>query len=76
MTSDSPDEGGLDERDVPVDLRAVPEGFDVGGVDGQSVGQSADPDSVTGWRKRKTPSGFLSGLSLSLYLSVCSSLYL
>lgn len=50
----SPGKGGFDEGDVPVDRGAVPEGFDVGGVDGHCVDQSANPDSVTGWRKRKT----------------------
>lgn len=73
MTSVSPDEAGLDEGHVPVDLGAVPEGFDVGSVDGQSVDQSADPDSVTGCRKTKTLSGCLSVCSLSLSLSTCLS---
>lgn len=76
MTSVSPDEAGLDEGHVPVDLGAVPEGFDVGSVDGQSVDQSADPDSVTGCRKTKTLSGCLSVCSLSLSLPVCLQLSL
>lgn len=50
----SPCEGGLDDGHVPVDLGAVPEGLDVGGINGHGVHQSADADAVAGWRETNT----------------------
>lgn len=74
VKSISPSKSGFNEDDVPIDLRAVPEGFDVSVVDGYDVDQSASPDSVTGWRKRKTLSGCLFSIQVSLSLSIFLSL--
>lgn len=57
LKSSSPGEGGFDEGDVPVDFGAVPEGFNVGGVDCHGVDQRANPDSVTGWREKQDSVG-------------------
>ena len=70
----SPSKGGLDKGHGPVDLGAVFEGLDVGGVDGDGVGQSAGADSITDWKKGKTLVRLFQAPSLSLSRSV--SLYL
>lgn len=49
----SPFEGDPQDGDVPVDLGAVPERLDVGGVDGDGVDQSAHTQAVTGCRERQ-----------------------
>lgn len=73
VKSISPSKGGLKEGDVSVDLGAVPEGFDVGGVDGHGLGECTHTDSVAGWRKGKTLSGYLFSIQVSLSLSLSSS---
>ncbi len=68
----SPREGGFDEGDVPVDLCAIPEGLDVGGVHSHGVDESTNADSITGWRKRKTLSGFLFSIQLFSSEDLCT----
>lgn len=70
----SPSKGGLDKGHGPIDLGAVSEGFDVGGVDGYGVDQSAGPDSITDWKKRKTGQTAVLGF-ISLSLSQCRSTF-
>lgn len=49
----SPFEGDPQDGDVPVDLGAVPEQLDVGGVDGDGVDQGAHTQAVAGCRERQ-----------------------
>lgn len=49
----SPFEGDPQDGDVPVDLGAVPERLDVGGVDGDGVDQRAHAQAVAGCRERQ-----------------------
>lgn len=47
-----PSERGPDEVHIPVNLGAVPEALNVGGIDSYGVGQSANPDAITYWRRK------------------------
>lgn len=49
----TPFEGDPQDGDVPVDLGAVPERLDVGGVDGDGVDQRAHAQAVAGCRERQ-----------------------
>lgn len=70
----SPGEGGFEERDVTDDLVAVPEGFDVGGVDGNGIAQNPDPNAVTRWWRTETRVIFL-GICVSSSESVVVSTF-
>lgn len=37
---------------IPVNLGTVPEELHIGGIDSYGVAQSANPDAITGWRRK------------------------
>lgn len=48
----SPSERGPDEVHIPVNLGAVPEELNIGGIYSYGVDKSANADAITGWRRK------------------------
>lgn len=47
MSCVSPSEGGLNDGHISIDLGAVPEELNIGGIDGHGVDQSTNPNAIT-----------------------------
>lgn len=60
----SPSEGSPDEVHIPVNLGAVPEELNIGGIYSDGVDQSANPDTITGWRRKDCQVGGLRSSSI------------
>lgn len=59
----SPSEGRPDEVHIPVNLGAVPEELNIGGIYSYGVDQSPNPDAITDWRRKDCQVGALAWLS-------------
>lgn len=60
----SPSERGPEEVHVPVNLGAVPEALNVGGVHSYGVDQGANPDAITDWRRKYCQLGAITSSSI------------
>lgn len=62
----SPSERGPEEVHVPVNLGAVPEALNVGGVHSYGVDQGANSDAITDWRRKHCQLGALTSSSITI----------